>query len=71
MSTEYSPAAEYNSLRSELLQGKRYVFERRLLIVTLSLAGLNLIDKAYVAYLPPMAIGLLMFNLWFTVSGNT
>jgi hypothetical protein len=68
MTAEYSPADEYNSLRNELLQGKKYVFERPLLIITLSFAGLNFMDKAYVAYLPPMAIGLLMFNLWFTVN---
>lgn len=68
MAIPHGPADEYNTLRSEVLQGRKYVFERPLLIVTMGLAALNFIDKNYVIYLPPMAVGLLMFNLWFTVN---
>lgn len=68
MIQEYSPADEFNTLRSELLQGKKYVFERPLLIITFSLAALNFMEKNYVVYVPPIGIGLLMFNLWFTVN---
>ena len=66
--TEYSPSDEYNALRDELLQSKKYVFERPLLIITVALGSLNFIEKAYIVYLPPIAIGLLMFNLWVTVN---
>ncbi|MCD4655939.1 MAG: hypothetical protein K8S87_00195 [Planctomycetes bacterium] len=64
----YSPADEYSTLRCEIIQGKKYVFERPLLIFTLSIAALNFMDKSLVAYLPAMAIGFIMFNLWFTVN---
>ena len=47
---EYSPAIEFQTLRNELLQGKKYVFERPLLIITATFAILNLIDKAYNEY---------------------
>lgn len=36
---EFGPAEEYNSLREELLQAKKYVFERPLLIVAAAAAG--------------------------------
>ena len=67
-SEEYNPAIEFQTLREELLGGKKYVFERPLLIITVSFAILNLIDKAYIIFLPPISIGLLMFNLWFTTN---
>jgi hypothetical protein len=68
MSNEYSPADEFRALRAELEQGKEYIFERPLLLITVSIALLNFIEKPYVSLLPPIVIGLLMFNLWFTVN---
>lgn len=68
MSKEHSPAAEYEALREELLIGKKYVFERPLLIVTITVAAANFADKEHIGYLPPIVIGLMAFNLWFTVN---
>ncbi len=64
----HSPAAEYEALREELLVGKKYVFERPLLIITISVAAANFTNEAHLAYLPPIVIGLMVFNLWFTVN---
>jgi hypothetical protein len=62
------PAQEYATLREELLQAKRYVFERPLLIVGLALAGLNAAGGAYLPLLTFLLAGLLLFNFWFTVN---
>jgi len=63
-----TPSDEYQTLRDEILQSKKYVFERPLLIITVALASINFIEKPYIACFPPIAIGLLTFNLWFTVN---
>ena len=68
MCDEYNPSDEFKALRDELLQGQKYVFERPLLIITVSIAILNFIEEPYVTLLPPIVIGLLTFNLWFTVN---
>ena len=59
---------EYQTLREEILQGKKYVFERPLLIVTISVAVIQFIDKPFMVYVPILLIPLLAFNLWFTVN---
>ena len=59
---------EYQTLRDEILQGKKYVFERPLLIVTISVALIQFIDKPFMVYVPILLIPLLAFNLWFTVN---
>jgi len=64
----YSPEKEFETLRNELLQGKRYVFERPLLMIAGSIAFIQFIDKQYAIYFPIIIIGLLSFNLWFTVN---
>jgi len=65
----YNPDLEYETLRNELLQGKKYVFERPILIITGSFAIVQFIDKQYALYFPLVIIGLLFFNLWFTING--
>ena len=67
MCDAHSRSDEYLTLRDELLHGKNFVIERPLLIITVSVALLNFVDQPYVSFLPPLAIGLLLFNLWFTV----
>lgn len=59
---------EYQTLREEILQGKKYVFERLLLIVTISVALIQFIDKPFMVYVPILLLPLLAFNLWFTVN---
>lgn len=62
-------SAEYNTLRSELLQNKQYVFERPLLIITAAgVAAVQLSDKPSVLLLPLLLIIVLLINLWFTVN---
>jgi hypothetical protein len=39
------PAQEYNMLRQELLEAKRYVFERPLAITALAAIGLQVFDR--------------------------
>lgn len=63
----HTPSDEYNSLRSELAEGKKYIFERPLFIIILVIAGVNLVAGSYAGLLLPAAIGLLWFNLWFTI----
>lgn len=64
----YNAEKEYETLRNELLQSKQYVFERPILIITGSIAFIQFIDKQYAIYFPLIIIGLLSFNLWFTVN---
>ena len=64
----YSPEKEYEVLTNELIQGKSYVFERPILIITASLALFQFIEEQYAIYFPIVIIGLLFFNLWFTVN---
>jgi hypothetical protein len=54
----FTPEKEFETLRNELLQGKRYVFERPILIITASLAFIQFVDKQYAIYFPAIVIGL-------------
>jgi hypothetical protein len=63
-----SPALEYQSLREELLEAKKHVFERPLLILAIGAAMLNVGDGTQMVFLPALLAGLLIFNLWFTVN---
>ena len=67
-STETRRIEEYRTLREELLQAKKYVFERPLLIVVIGVAGLKAIDGDYIALLLVIVAILLLFNFWFTVN---
>lgn len=59
---------EYESLRSELLQNKQFVFERPLLIITaIAVASTQLSEKQSILLLPILLIFVLLINLWFTV----
>lgn len=62
-----NPGQEYESLRNELAQSKKYVFERPLVIVGIGLvlvAGGHASSAIWVALLA----GLLLLNFWFTVN---
>jgi hypothetical protein len=67
MSNRHGPLEEFNALRQELDNTRQFVFERPLFIVTASAAAIALVDKPFFAGLPPVAVGLLLANLWFTV----
>ncbi len=59
---------EYVSLREELLQAKRYVFERPLLIAALGLGGISALAPEYAGAFVLVLTGLVVFNFWFTVN---
>lgn len=59
---------EYQTLRQELLESKRYVFERPLLIGAAGIAALGAFREIQAAVVPLVMVGLLLFNLWFTVN---
>ena len=59
---------EYKTLREELLQARKYVFERPLLIIAIGIGGLKVLEGSYVAALPPIVAGLLVFNFGFTAT---
>ena len=59
---------EYRTLREELLQARKYVFERPLLIIAIGIGGLKVLEGPYVATLPPIVAGLLVFNFGFTAT---
>lgn len=65
---ELGPAEEYQSLREEMLQAKKYVFERPLFIIALSLATSRLLEKELAVLLLVLMAALLLFNFWFTVN---
>ncbi len=64
----YSAEKEYETLRNELLDGRKYVFERPILIITVGLAMTQFVQEQYAVCFPLVIIGLLFFNLWFTVN---
>jgi len=64
--SELGPAEEYKSLREELLQAKKYVFERPLLIAAMATAGSRGLDPGFQMLLLVLAAALLLFNFWFT-----
>ena len=59
---------EYVTLREELLQAKRYVFERPLVIVALGIGVLTTLDVEYMGAMALVLASLLLFNFWFTVN---
>lgn len=63
-----SPAQEYDTLRDELNQSKKYVFERPLLIAGVGVALLTAEGVQYGAALPASFTGLLLFNYLFTIN---
>ncbi len=65
---EFEPAEEYNSLREELLQAKKYVFERPILIVAAAAAGSRGLEKEFLILVLVLVAALLLFNFWFTVN---
>jgi len=62
------PAQEYQTLRQELSESKRYVFERPLLIATAGIAALGATKGGYVAAVPLFMMVFLLFNFRFTVN---
>lgn len=62
------PREEYQTLRQELLESKRYVFERPLIITAAGIAALGAFKEGQAAPVPLLITGLLLFNLWFTVN---
>lgn len=68
MDPHIEASQEYNTLRQELLEAKRYVFERPLAITAIAAIGLQSFEKPQHIALP-FAISLLtLFNYWFTVN---
>lgn len=59
---------EYDTLRNELLEAKRHVFERPLVIAALAAAGLQFFDKPFALVLPSVVALLTIFNFWFTLN---
>ena len=59
---------EYENLRKESETNKNYVFERPILILTVSLATINFGSTEYVPYIPIFITFLLCFNFLFTVN---
>lgn len=62
----FDEALEYETLRQELSESRKYVFERPLLIITLSIAAFNILDEPFLAILPAGFAALSLFNFWFT-----
>lgn len=61
--------AEYESLRQEVLQNKKFVFERPLVLIgATGLAASQLSSNPAALILPALLIALLFLNLWFTVN---
>lgn len=67
-SSGISRAQEYDTLRHELLESKRYVFERPLAIAAFAAASVQFLDKPPAIVLPPAVLALTVFNFWFTVN---
>ena len=63
-----TPAQEYDTLRAELSESKKYVFERPLVIVGVGLGLLTTGAVTYGVVLAALLSGLLLFNFWFTVN---
>jgi hypothetical protein len=57
---------EYESLRIEILQGKQYVFERPIIIISIIVGLMQFLDKEYALYIPILLVFFLTFNIWFT-----
>jgi hypothetical protein len=59
---------EYETLRQELNENKKYVFERPLIIITAAFVALGSIPSEYLIFYPIVIIYLLLFNLSFTIN---
>ncbi len=59
---------EYVTLREELLQAKRYVFERPLVIVALGFGAITTLEVGYMGAMALVSASLILFNFWFTVN---
>lgn len=61
--------AEYETLREELLQNQRYMYERPLVILAaVGLAAVQFKDAPHMIVLPLLLIWVLLVNLWFTAN---
>ena len=66
-SREQFRVAEYASLRSEILQGKQFVFERPLLVIfAAAVAVAQLASSNLLVAVAPAFVALMLFNLVFT-----
>jgi hypothetical protein len=65
---QIGPVQEYASLRQEMLDSKKYVFERPLAIAALAVAGIQFFDKPQHVTVPFAVALLTVFNFWFTVN---
>ena len=59
---------EYNGLRLELAENKKYVFERPLITISAGFAAFAIVGKDYWWFIPPVIIFLLLFSLKFTIN---
>ena len=60
--------AEYEMLREELSESKRYVFERPIALVVIAGVLLGVERTELFPFLPPIVVAVLTFNLWFTIN---
>ena len=65
---EFGPAEEYETLREELLQAKKYIFERPLLIAAIAAAGSRELNREFLLIILVLTAALLLFNFWFTIN---
>lgn len=69
MNSDAIKVAEYESLRQEITQNKKYIFERPLLVIgVIGLAASQLEKNPIALLLPAMLVSMLWLNLWFTVN---
>ena len=59
---------EYDSLRAELRENKRFIFERAAITIIGILALIKIVGEPVIYILPTVAIGLLVYNLLFTTT---
>ena len=60
---------EYETLRNELLENKKHLFERPIVIVAAAgVAAAQLKDNPHVLALPLFLVWILLVNLWFTIN---
>ena len=62
---------EYDYLRREIDENKKYVLERPFLTIGLGAAAAGSLKENFVHIIPPLIIFLLSFNLWFTINRLT
>jgi len=59
---------EYISLRDELKESKKYVFERPILSIMAIIAFAQFVKESYVSLLPSVTVSIMIYNLWFTIN---